>query len=178
MNEQAEFKTTYEGLINRTTSLESEIKAVVDAVGSLANSVGKIGVEFGHIAKEVGIIKNDIKEVTTKKFEWSTLIAGIVLLIGLWGAAINPIENSVKELKANQALTLKELVVRSEFIGKTKAGLHLNRVDIDNIKQSMIETLSSRFTNADGDKLETEINQRINTLENLVFEQHVSKSKK
>ena len=39
MNEQAEFKTTYEGLINRTTSLESEIKAVVDAVGSLANSV-------------------------------------------------------------------------------------------------------------------------------------------
>ena len=106
------------------------------------------------------------------------MIAGIVLLIGLWGAAINPIENSVKELKANQALTLKELVVRSEFIGKTKAGLHLNRVDIDNIKQSMIETLSSRFTNADGDKLETEINQRINTLENLVFEQHVSKSKK
>lgn len=170
---------TLQTTMKKVDSVESEIKILAELVTKTDSNINNLGslveVQMTSINKRLAPLELDVKRVTTKKVEPTTIFAFIMLMLALWAAAIRPLASDVVDLESHNKEQYSVLIERAEFMGRQEALSEIDRLQIDKLTAQNLETMKTRFTNADGDRLRLELNNRIDTLKQAFLNEKLSK---
>lgn len=164
----------------RQDSFETELRSISKIMGRLVSTVDHLSQSQEAIFSKFDRFMDLERERTDREHDrnktpWQTIIAAASFALLFGAAVLAPIYDEQTKAETERKGINMQLMAFAEFMGASKARANQDRQRIDNNEERTNAMLQNRFTDDDGAILRNQTMQRINQIEERVFNRQSAK---